>query len=935
MNARKLGVVLAWLALLATLVVAPARRVAAGDDDEADEPASREPKCTCAVRNACWHYLHAPAEPPNDPCWCPKCDADHRHDGSKVPDGWNPQCFQGKSLDCFLRRHAASWKITCSECLAETKCCDFKHQERCPACGEGDAKDPFKTDCFGKDARTTIAERVAIEQKVFEKRKPVVAYGRHFYVVTDIQHVQIRTQGGGLRYVDAHEYAHIMLERAEKAFRDFDEAFKGRVGLLRPMGIFLPQRETTAYGLREVYFRNKNAPMIYSSYAGASESNISQGFCLNGLCVSMQQAGGDDTGLHQSMRHLIGNILVTCWIVRSGDNKTMPRWVFEGAAHWLGKHPKDLADEVWYCIGEERKVSGSGKMWMKDLCDIAVKGKFAPIEEFLAKSSLGQLTIEDHKRAWGIFEICLAEWHDPFVALLADFRREADVRDAFQKDLGCTPEEFDLRFVERLAGIRKTMTSPRHEKTIESKFDVKPGDPPEDVASKIRALGTITDPSLVKQVVDAMGRFDSDLVRETALMALRKLKDEACRRAVWEYGLVHPERFARAYCARLCRNLRLADAKELLRKEIDDPFWMARCEAALALATLKDFDSQSKMRAMVEDGSPKVRIGAMDALAIFGTEANDACVPLIAKNLNHPDWQVRLAACQDLRKLGNWLAVDALVARLQAEAGRIGEEVLRTLRFLTDEDLGEKPENWKKWWEREGGRVKERKGFDPKPKTDDKANERYAKPKEGEPHYYGVQLFSQRVGFVLDVSRSTNRKFNPDSSTASLLHGKYKDATIFEITREEVAESVASLDPRAMFNVIAFGSDVRRWQRTMVVASESNKQGARGFVHSYAANGETNFYGALTAALDLDPASLVSPELRETLDTMVFLTDGTPTVGEITDADMLIEWYGEVNRYFRVRTHMYAFGRLEVDEDLLRKLAERNEGRFTQLFEEN
>jgi HEAT repeat protein len=925
----------ALFAFLAALVAAPAPHVHAGDDDADDEeePVAREPKCTCATKNACWHWLHAPVEPSAEPCWCPLCTNDRRHDGTKVPEGWNPQCFTGKSVDCFLRRHAASWKITCSDCLEGTKCCEYKNRARCPACAEGDAKDPLKSDCFGKDARAAAAERLAFESKWYEKSKPVVAYSRRFYVVTDLKHIQIKTQGG-LRYVDAHEYAHIVLERAEKAFREFDEAFKGRVGLLRPMAIILPQRETTAFAIREQYFRNKNAPMIYSSYAGQSESAIAGGFCLNGICVSLQQAGGDDDALHQAMRHLMGNILVTCWVVRSGDNDKMPRWVFEGAAHWLGKRGKDLADEVWYCIGEERKVSGSGKGWMRDLADSAAKGRLASLDEMLVKSSLGQLTHDDHKRAWGIFEICMAEWRDPFVAMLADLRQKADVRDAFKKHFGCSTDEFNVRFVERLTGVRKTISGGREEK-IEVKFDAAATDPAGEVATKIRALGTITDPALVPRVVDVMGRHESDLVRETALHALRKMKDEACRRAAWEHGLASADRFARAYAARLCRHLRLAEAKDALRKLFDDPFWMVRCEAAMALAVLKDFDSQAAMRRMVEDGNSKVRIGAMDALSMFGTEANDACIAPIGRNLAHSDWQVRLAAAQDLRVLGNWRAIDPLVARMQVESGRVGEEILRALRWISGEDLGLKPDNWKKWWEREGDHVRQRGALDPKPTKNDKANERYAT--SDVPKYYGVELFSQRVGFVLDVSRSTNRKFNPDASTRSLLHKKdVKDgSTIFEIARDEVAASVAALDPRAYFNVIAFGSEIRRFERGMVNASADNKKSAETFVNSYGANGETNFYGALTAALDLDTSPPVSGELRDTLDTMVFLTDGTPTVGEIVEPELLIEWYSELNRYYRVRTHTYAFGRLEVDEELLRKLAERNEGRFTQLSEEN
>jgi len=921
--------------LVVTLFAAAPPRADAGGDDDEDKPAAREPKCTCATHDACWHYLHAPVDPPDGPCWCPKCTPEHHHDGATVPAGWNPQCFQSKSMACFLKRHAASWKITCSDCLSDAKCCDFKNHERCPECGDGDGKDLLKLDCYGKDARAAVAERVAVEQKVWGKRKIAVAYDRRFYVVTDVDHLSIRTQGGGTRYVDAHEYAHITLERAERAYRQFDEAFRGRVTLLRPMGIFLTQRDTTAAAVCEEYFRNRHAEMIYSSYSDATESKIAGGFCLNGLCISLSQCGMSDAQMHQTMRHFEANILITCWIVRQGGNKTMPRWAFEGVGHWLGRSEKSLADLCCFHSGESKQISGSGAAWMRDVTEAAAKGKFPPIDELLRKSDLDQLTLDDHKRMWAIFEICMAEWRDPFVNMLADLRLQTDVRESFQKNLGCTPEEFDQRFVERLLGWRKPITAPKADKVdpTAGRLVILPGDGEDQIVTKIRALGIIADPAVVRQVVDVLATTQSEIVRATAMATLRKMKDDKARRAIWEYGLAHPEKAARACCARLCRNLRLADAKEALRKLLDDAWWQARCEAMLALATVKDFDSQGKMREMAEGPSAKARIAAMDALALFGTDVNDACVPVMARNLNHPNWQVRVAACQDLRKIGNYEAVDGLVARLQIEAGRVSEEILLALRWITGEDLGVKPDNWKKWWEREGGRVKERKGFDEKPKIDPHVNDRYAHPEATT--YYGVELYSNRVGYVLDVSRSTNRFFDPDESTKKLLHKTYNHATIFEIAAEEVASSVDALDPRSHVNVIAFGSEIRKWQKSMVLADAANKQSARSFVHSYSADGETNFYGAMCAALDLDEESLNSPDLRDTLDTMVFLTDGTPTKGALTDADMLVEWYGELNRYFRVRTHMYAFGRLEVDVQLLTRLAEQSGGRFTQLFEEN
>src|SRR5206468_831012 len=125
--------------------------------------------------------------------------------------------------------------------------------------------------------------------------------------------------------------------------------------------------------------------------------------------------------------------------------------------------------------------------------DQAAKGSFDPMDAFLSRSSLGTLTYEDHKRAWGIFEICMAEWRDPFVAMLADLRREVDFHEAFQNRMGCTPEEFHVRWVERLTGLRKTITEQRYVKPDPDlgKLVILPGDTPEQIASKIHALGVV------------------------------------------------------------------------------------------------------------------------------------------------------------------------------------------------------------------------------------------------------------------------------------------------------------------------------------------------------------------------------------------------------------------------------------------------------------
>jgi hypothetical protein len=95
------------------------------------------------------------------------------------------------------------------------------------------------------------------------------------------------------------------------------------------------------------------------------------------------------------------------------------------------------------------------------------------------------------------------------------------------------------------------------------------------------------------------------------------------------------------------------------------------------------------------------------------------------------------------------------------------------------------------------------------------------------------------------------------------------------------------------------------------------------------AAGETNYYDALKTALDIGAEPDTNANFRSTPDTITFLTDGQPTKGDILDGDVLLEWYSDLNRYARVRTHTITFGTIEVDTKLLAAMAERNDGRFT------
>ncbi len=930
--------------LLLAAVLAFAPTVHADDD----EPSEKTPLCKCEKRRACWHYLNSSSAPADDPCSCVKCETRGRHAGTRPVPGWNPLCWAAPRLDCLLKRHAASWRLTCSECLENAKCCAFPGAANCPNCAKSDGTDPHAKDPFRKDARTGVAERLAVEKQWF-KKTPVIIYSRYFYVVTDIPKIKVRTNSGGTRWMQTHEWAHLMIERAEKAFEEFREEFDGRVQLLRPMGMFFPKSETTARPLQEAYFRARGTHMIYSSYGARSESSISDGFCLNGFCVPLERmkpnagasrhGGGEDYAMHLAQRHMLGHILFTCWLRRQGDNRSTPRWAFVGAGQWFGKRPEKLRDNVYYCTGEDHKLSGSGKDWWPALVKRAQKDGFAPISELIEKTSLSGLEYPDHVQAWGYFHLGMEEWRDGFRSFLAALRREEDQRESFEKHLGVTPEQFHERFVERLLGKRRRFGPPDGKRvTAENDEVVVKLDRTldhDELAAQIRRFGAPADADHSLQLLDVIGTAQSDLVRETSAQMLRRAAEGPAREVIASAGLAHTARVARAYAARVCGELRLRSAKPGLRALHEDPFWLARAEAAIASATLQDFDAQARLRAMLSEPSAKVRIGAMDALTLYGEKVNPIGIPPIARNLEHGAWQLRLAAAQTLAVIGDEQAVKPLIDRLEKEAGRVRDAIVIALESISGEEFGGSPGAWKGWWEREAEHIRERGGFTTGVKKPDL--ERPNRYVDEQPEYYGVDVFSQRVAFVIDTSKSTDRIFRPNKTTLRRLYAKYDEepVTVNEICRREVEHSIGQLHTAARFNVLSFGSRVQTWNRTLVRASAGNKRSGASFARSQHPSGETNFHGALAAALDLEDHPMQSAALGDTPDTIFFLTDGTPTVGDITDPATMLAWFGSMNRYSRARVHTIAFGTLGVDEPLLRGLAQQNWGTFVQLFESN
>jgi hypothetical protein len=279
-----------------------------------------------------------------------------------------------------------------------------------------------------------------------------------------------------------------------------------------------------------------------------------------------------------------------------------------------------------------------------------------------------------------------------------------------------------------------------------------------------------------------------------------------------------------------------------------------------------------------------------------------------------------------LAKIGNADAVTPLVDRLEQEGGRVRREILAALKSVTHEDLGRTAEGWRNWWKTQKSRGLGRPPEVPPNPEDD----RYAKPKPDEAVYYGRRIFSQSMLFVLDVSKSMDTKIEIQPEAAAKL-GNLPDGTRIMIAKQAAVQAIERLDPRARFNVVFFSTLVRPWKEGLVTASPGMKSAAIAAIRSAALEEETNIHGALKAAVGLHEKPTATATLDPIPDTIYFLTDGTPTRGEMTDTETILSWMRDVNRFAKVELHVIAMGSIGVDVAFLRRLASENDGEFIQV----
>lgn len=151
--------------------------------------------------------------------------------------------------------------------------------------------------------------------------------------------------------------------------------------------------------------------------------------------------------------------------------------------------------------------------------------------------------------------------------------------------------------------------------------------------------------------------------------------------------------------------------------------------------------------------------------------------------------------------------------------------------------------------------------------------------------------------------------------------GSMQDGNKIEQARKALSYCVSQLHEADRFNIIRFSTETERFRDTLVSASKQNVEDARNWIGKLEARGGTNISEALGTAISMAPSGDDSKTTggAQRICTIVFITDGLPTVG-VTDAGRILE---EMKSKNTKNVRIFAFGvGYDVNTKLLDRLAD-------------
>ena len=373
----------------------------------------------------------------------------------------------------------------------------------------------------------------------------------------------------------------------------------------------------------------------------------------------------------------------------------------------------------------------------------------------------------------------------------------------------------------------------------------------------------------------------------------------------------------------------------LFRRAKTSKDWTYRAAAArLAAARLEDKTALSYLRTVLgKDKDRRVRSAALEAIAKQG----EAAAPFAIERLADSAWSVQLQAVQMLVRLEHKAAIPHFINALSRTTPRVAEAIGTALKTMTGQNFEPYADVWSRWWE------DNKDDFAGAPKVKGRAQERFEKV-----HFYGLPIKSDRVIFVIDLSKSMElptknanpaEKWKPqgpvtgDAPPPPPPPEEILSGPKIMVAKHELRKAVAKLPEQHYFTIIGFRTGVEAWKETPVQAKKANKEAAYKWIRKLKPKGVTYIEGALRRAFEI--AGIVNVDDKYPVlvaDTIVVMSDGAPTNNHPTkvknaDTEKLLALVRQWNHQDRVVIHAIGVDMLE-HIDFLAKLAAQNGGTY-------
>ena len=462
---------------------------------------------------------------------------------------------------------------------------------------------------------------------------------------------------------------------------------------------------------------------------------------------------------------------------------------------------------------------------------------------------------------------------------------------------------------------------------IEAIYSLDGADTPGVVKVLVPVLND-QEPEIVDAVVTVLGALKSKAAIDEVFLRLGADKREPVRvgllRAIGEGGF--------------------QGDSEMLIECLADKAWDVRRRAVQALQARSEKSAIPEILPLVTDKEAAVRCASLEALAYL---REPQVVDVAIAALGDKVWQVRSSAALALHEVRAKRAIGPLITAMEKEEGRLVDDYSRALEEITGKGMGARTELWRQWWTGIEHRFEI-----PSDEALAKAKAQRAKNQAkynpgGATNYHGIETPSRSILFIIDVSGSME---NHVVEKERFDDGDYPSYARIDIVKTELRRTIEGLEKYVKLNILSFATEIDQWKKKLVPANVLNKKSADDYVRKLdaiggsskedlahaglvgSANleaGKTNTYGVLMQALDAAGRGKTDKYYEVDVDTIFFLSDGRPTVGDLVDPHDILREVRKANELRKVVIHTIAIG--EFQKSFMSTLARENGGVFVDL----